>query len=410
MTTIETTDIRQLVERFDWHDEAYTPEVAESVSDALRENTRVAYSPAYGGIYILTHYEDVRGALRDWRTFSSDSGVHFPRAAGMPKFSPIDYDPPEQTRIRDLMAPPVTTDAVRDLRGGLADLAADLIQPMVSRGSGDLSAELAQPFAIRSLGLVFGLSVQAQQRVRTMTRTMWKFISADKDASKFWPAFAGLLAEEIQRVRDEPGENFLSRLVNTPVDGSMLDDDTLYSIIVSFCVAGHDNTMNALSRILWNLGRTPQLQRRLQAEPGLRANVIEETLRRWAPTDRFTRVTTRDVTIGDVIIPRESRVVLLFDAANRDPAKFPDPGRFDPDRANARQHVSFGIGVHHCLGVHLARAEFDAVLAELARHPTFHLIEEPARHFENGRHLMFDQIQVVFDGDRTPRVTEGEGA
>lgn len=390
-------DTCRLIERFDWHDKAYTPDVAEEVNDGLRGLGRVAYSEAHGGMYILTQYEDVRDALRDWVTFSSASGVHFPRAAGMPKFSPIDFDPPEQTRMRELMAPPMNRDAVRGLRDDLTRLAADLIDPIVEAGGGDLNADLAQPFAIRSLGLVFGLSEQAQERVREMTRTMWAYISKDKDSTKFWPAFSGLLDSEIERVRRQPEDTYLSRLVNGRVDGEPLSNTTLYSIIVSLCVAGHDNTMNSVSRLLWNLGRSPALQDRLRTEPELRANVVEETLRRWAPTDRFTRVTTREVTVGEVTIPEGSRVVLLFDSANRDPLKFPNPQEFDPDRANARQHVSFGVGVHHCMGVHLARTELGAILSELARHPCFRLVNEPAMHFENGRHLMFDEITVIFD-------------
>src|SRR5262249_12712951 len=124
--------------------------------------------------------------------------------------------------------------------------------------------------------------------------------------------------------------------------------------------------------------------------------VVEETLRRWCPTDRFTRVTTREVTIEDVTIPAGARVVLLFDAANRDPEQFSDPESFCPDRGNAHQHLSFGHGIHHCLRAHLARMELRAVLTELARHPVYSLPEEPRRYFENGRYIMFERIAVRF--------------
>lgn len=397
MATAEQADIARLTEEYDWHDPAFTPDVAEIVNTAIREGPAVSYSPAHGGMWIIARYRQVKAALRDHATFSSGSGVHFPRADGMPKFTPIDYDPPQHAAIRALMAPPVHPDEVERMRAPMRALAAELIEPIAARGHGELFEELAQPLAIRAVGLAIGLSEPAQLEIRDLTQTMWKHLSKDSDAGEFWPAYHALLSQEIKRAKDQPGEYYLSRLAEAEIDGEPIPDDLLYSIIVSYCVAGHDNTMNTISRMLSFLAGRPELQRRLKAEPDLAGPVVEETLRRWCPTDRFTRVATRDVTIEGVTIPEGGRVVLLFDAANRDPEKFEDPESFCPERGNARQHLSFGNGIHHCLGVHLARMEFRAVLTELARHPLYHLTEEPYRYFENGRHVMFERIPVRFD-------------
>jgi cytochrome P450 len=326
----------------------------------------------------------------------------------MPKFSPIDYDPPEHGAIRRLMAPPVDREAVGRLEPAVARLATDLVAPIVRRGHGDLVAELSRPFAIGTLALAIGLSEKAQQEVRELTATMWRRMAKDGDSSAFWPAYRDLLSGEIERARREPGDYYLSWLVRARIDGEPVSDELLYSVIVSYCVAGHDNTMNTISRILWHLAGDPALQRRIKAEPGLAAQVAEETLRRWCPTDRFTRVTTRDVTIDGVTIPKGSRVVLLFDAANRDPDTFPDPDAFRPDRDDAHRHLSFGNGLHHCLGARLARAEFKAVLGELARHPEYRLTEEPRLSFENGRHIMFDRIPVRFEPSGTTAGKAGD--
>ncbi|UIR20950.1 cytochrome P450 [Streptomyces spinosirectus] len=408
MTTPPQDVITRLTEAFDFHDPEYTPQTAEDVNAALREKTPVAYSPAHGGMWVLSRYEHVREALRDHETFSSGSGVHFPRAAGMPKFSPIDYDPPEHGAIRRLMAPPVDREAVGRLEPAVARLATDLVAPIVRRGHGDLVAELSRPFAIGTLALAIGLSEKAQQEVRELTATMWRRMAKDGDSSAFWPAYRDLLSGEIERARREPGDYYLSWLVRARIDGEPVSDELLYSVIVSYCVAGHDNTMNTISRILWHLAGDPALQRRIKAEPGLAAQVAEETLRRWCPTDRFTRVTTRDVTIDGVTIPKGSRVVLLFDAANRDPDTFPDPDAFRPDRDDAHRHLSFGNGLHHCLGARLARAEFKAVLGELARHPEYRLTEVPRLSFENGRHIMFDRIPVRFEPSGTTAGKAGD--
>jgi cytochrome P450 len=226
---------------------------------------------------------------------------------------------------------------------------------------------------------------------------MWKRLSKDPDATQFWPAFHALLSEETRRARQEPGDHYLARLVRERVNGEPISDDMLYSILVSYCVAGHDNPTNSISRLLWYLARDTQLQLRLKAEPDLMPAVAEEVLRRWCPADRLTRVTTRDVTIDGVTIPRGSRVVLLFDAANRDPEKFPEPDEVRPERGNSRDHLSFGYGLHYCMGAHLTRMELTVLLSELARHPVYALTEEPHRHFENGRHVVFEKIPVTFD-------------
>ncbi|MFE6229393.1 cytochrome P450 [Streptomyces sp. NPDC057854] len=395
MTTEAADATDRLVTAFDHHDPGYTPETAERVNSRIREQG-VTWSPAYGGIWILSRYADVRAALTDWRTFSSARGVHFPRAEGMPMFSPIDYDPPQQREIRDRMAGPVTGDAVKALVPELRRMVARLLAPVVERGHGDLMAEFAEPFAIEVLGVAFGLSASCRARIREATRTMWTYISTDRDASKFWPAFHALLSEEVERVRRTPDGSYLARLATMERDGRPLPDEELYSVIVSFCVAGHDNTMNSITRLTHTLAGDPALQLRLRHEPELRPAVAEEALRRWCPTDRFTRVTTREVTVAGTVIPAGARVVLLFDAANRDPEKFPDPDRFDPDRGNSHQHLAFGHGIHHCLGVHLARAEFAAVLDELATLPLFDLAAPSDLHFENGRHITFDQVSVRF--------------
>jgi cytochrome P450 len=285
---------------------------------------------------------------------------------------------------------------MRALEPKVRALAAELIEPIAARGEGDLAAELSRPFAVRVLGLLIGLSDESQQKIREHTQTMWKHLSRDSDASQFWPAYQAVLGDEIRRAREQPGDYYLSWLANTHVDGEPVPDDQLYSIIVSYCVAGHDNTMNTISRIVWCLARDAELQARVRSEPAVRPQVVEEVLRRWCPTDRFTRVTTREVTIDGVTIPAGARVVLLFDAANRDPYKFPDPEEFQADRDNAQHHLSFGHGIHRCIGANFARTEFDAVLTELARHPTFSLAEEPRRYFENGRHIMFESIPVRF--------------
>lgn len=399
MTTTTRDDVvARLVERFDWHDPAYTPDVAETVNRLLRERSAVTYTAAHGGMWVLSRYEHVRAAFKDHQAFRSGAGVFYPRAAGMPRFSPIEFDPPEHSELRELMAPPLQADEVRRLEPRVRQLAVELLAPVLARGHGDLAGELAKPLALGVVALAIGLSDPARSRIRELTSNLWQHLAKDRDANRFWPEFREMLTGEVDRVRAEPDGSYVSQLANASVDGAPISDERIHSILVSLCIAGHETTMNTLSRITWYLARDPGLQLRLRDEPALRSVVAEEALRRWCPTDRLTRVTTREVTIDGTTIPSGSRVVLLLDAANRDPAKFARPDEFSLDRGSSHHHLSFGFGIHHCLGARLARLEFEVVLSELARHPVYQLTEEPRRNFENGRHIVFDRVLVRFSG------------
>jgi cytochrome P450 len=398
MTATDIGIVDRLTRRYDYHDPDFTPEVAEIVNGRLRDGSGVTFTEAHGGMWIVSRHALVRQVLKDYETFSSNSGVFYPRAEGMPKHSPIDYDPPEQRVLRQLMTPPLLPEEVRNLAPAVRRLAAVLIASMAARGSGDVVAEVSKPLAIGVLALAIGLSEAAQLQVRELTATMWKHFA--KDPAKFWPAFQELLAAEVAKARADHSGSYLSRLVRMEVDGRPIPEQTLHSILVSYCIAGHETTMNTISRMVWQLGHHPELQQRLADQPELMPVAADETLRRWCPTDRFTRLTTRDVTLAGVDIPAGSRVVVLIDAANRDPRKFPRPDEFSLDRGNSHQHLSFGFGIHACMGANLARLELSSVLGELAYHPRYHLTAEPRRHFENGRHIVFEQLPIRFAGDR----------
>ncbi|PWW66771.1 cytochrome P450 [Actinokineospora spheciospongiae] len=388
--------VDRLTADFDHHDPEFTPDLALRVHRAVRGRGRVAHSSAHGGMWVLSHHADVDAALRDHETFASGHGVFFPRAAGTPRFAPLEYDPPEQTRYRALMRPPFTPARAKESAAAITGLVAELVRPVVERGHGDLVAELATPLPLAVVGAAVGFSPEARARIRELTSNTWKGMPRDADSGGFWPPFAELFRTEIRRARENPGDDHLSTLVRTRVDGELLTEDDLHVMLVAYAIAGHETTMNTIGHLCWVLARRPDLQDLLREHPDLRPRAVEETLRLWAPVDHGTRFTTREVEVGGTTIPAGARVVLLTGAANRDPAVFDDPDEFRLDRPHNR-HLTFGQGVHFCLGAHHARTEFLAVLDELARHGNYRLTAEPTRYFENGRHICVDRLPVEFD-------------
>lgn len=388
--------LARLTADFDAHDPYLSPDLAVDVHRAIRTSAPVSYSRAHGGTWIVSRYHDVRAALADHETFSSASGVFFPRAAGTPRFAPLEYDPPEQTRFRTAMKPPFLLPRVRDLHGALVDLVRAHVTPIAARGHGDLIAELAVPLPLAVVGLAVGFTEHAQRSIRELTSNTWARMPKDDGPGGFWPAFTALFDSEIRRAREQPGDDHLSLLVRSTFDGRRpAGDEELHVMLVAYAIAGHETSMNILAHLLWQLGSRPDLQSALRGDPSLIPAAVEETLRLWTPVDHGTRLTTRPTVLGGHEIPAGARVVLLTGAANRDPEVFPAPDTFRLDRGNNR-HLTFGHGIHFCLGAHLARAEFAQVLHELFRHPAFTLTEQPTRYFENGRHICLDRLPVRF--------------
>jgi cytochrome P450 len=177
---------------------------------------------------------------------------------------------------------------------------------------------------------------------------------------------------EINKRLEQPSNDIISMLVDadfTQADGvtRKLILEEAMGILQALVGAGNETTTKLFSQMLMYLGQNYDQWRRLQADPSRAANIVEESLRLSSPTQGLYRVTTRDTEIDGVAIPAGAKVFAAFSAANRDPAAFADPHRFDPDRANVRDHLAFGGGVHFCLGAPLARLESVVALEALSR-------------------------------------------
>jgi cytochrome P450 len=190
--------------------------------------------------------------------------------------------------------------------------------------------------------------------------------------------------EEIHKRRTQPGDDFISELLDGDLDGEPVDDNHVASTCNLLLVAGIDTTWSSIGSALWHLATHPDDRRRLVAEPELLPTAVEELLRVYSPVT-MGRLAIEDVSIGGVTIPAGSRVLMNFPAANRDPEHFPEPDRVVLDRA-VNRHVAFGIGIHRCAGSNLARMEMEVALEVfLERIPEFHLDDVTAVTWAGGQ-------------------------
>jgi cytochrome P450 len=392
MRTVSPSTVERLVTRFDHHNPNFEPDTAQAVHRRLRDQCPVAHTTAHGGAWVLSRYCDVRATLKDHRTFRSGSGVFFPRAVGTPYFAPLEYDPPQHGRFRALVQPAFTKDAVRWLEPEIRRLVSAHLHPLVDQGGGDILKQLATPLPLAVLSLAVGFSDDAHRSISELTSNTWKHMPADDGLDKFWPQFARLLDHEIDTALTEPRDTYLCGLVRQHVAGHLTRPE-LRAILLTLAIGGHETTVNAISHLVWLLARRPDIVAHARSQPDQIDQIIDESLRLWPPADHGTRLAAKTVRVCDKEIPEGSRIIMLTGAANRDPDQFSAPEEFHLDRSG-RSHLSFGYGIHFCLGAHLARLELKTLLSELVRLPDFELAADPVRKYENGRHLRFEKLAV----------------
>ncbi|MDL5158252.1 cytochrome P450 [Actinomycetospora termitidis] len=380
----------------------YAPELTEptvwEVYEAARAAGPVARSPRRGGFWVLTGYDDVRAVLRDPATFSSASGHRIP-TDGTQHAIPIDVDPPLHTAYRKLMVPALSPARVRRLRPFLEHTITDLVAGFAGRGGGDFVREIALPLPLAVLSELVGFAPDTVARFREVTEQMWSGLDADGGAVDFVGArrqVYELMAAELDAHRAHPADDVVADLLSAEVDGRPLEEDERVSILATFAVAGHETTMNAASTLVHLLLQDPAHQERLRADPASATGFVEEMLRHRSPAQNFARRATCPVTVAGRRLEEGDAVLLSLAAANRDPDRFPDPDRFDPDR-DARGHLGFGWGIHQCPGGVLARTELTILLRVLAEHPALELTGDVTwSGLQGGNHLGPTSLPVRF--------------
>jgi cytochrome P450 len=337
--------------------------------DRLRAEAPVARH-AESGAWVLTRHADVTAAARDPRTFCSGKGVLLSEIGASYDTPPtmMHTDPPAHTRYRKLVQPAFAPSVMRALEAVIRERAERAVAALPADGPVDVVGELAVPFPLRVISDLLGIPEDDWPR-------FFEWSEAAIPGATDWPEerIAELMGEMVSYLlstaaarRADPRDDVISLLATVEVDGETLDDTELAMFLVQLLVAGNETTRNALSGGLVAFAERPQQWARLRAEPSLVDSAVEEVLRWTTPVVYFMRTTTREVTVGDVVLPPDTPVVLHYLAANRDQAEFgPTAAAFDIART-PNHHVAFGSGPHFCLGAALARIELRAMLDALA--------------------------------------------
>ena len=375
----------------------------DAMSPAFREDPYPHYD-AYRGqhrllrvadtMWLALGHADVTAMLRhpklssDERRATSQIGEPEP---GRLETSLVFMDPPDHTRLRGLVARAFTAKRVSDLRPAAETITARLLDETEAAGARgevvDLICSLAYPLPVRMICLLLGVPEADEDAFtgwsRSLARTLDPSVlrSAETDAAiaAAETELAGYLEALLSFRRTNPGDDLLSALLAVEADGDRISPREVVDLALLLLVAGHETTVNLIGNGVLALLRAPDQLERLRQAPDLIPPAVDELLRFDSPVQMSQRIAMEDLDLGGVPVKVGDEILLVLGAANRDPAVFAEPHRLDVTR-DARRHVAFGGGIHHCLGAALARLEGQVALTGLiARFARLELAGHPRR-------------------------------
>lgn len=331
------------------------------------------------GYWVVTRYPDVMTVMRDQRFGREDFGPAISAVYGddserVPR--PMVFrDPPAHTRLRSLVSKAFTSRVVEGLKPRIREIVERRLDLVQKGGAMDLIADLAYPLPVTVICELLGAPAEDADTMRQWTADITRSLDAlglqsDREIVKRGRAARHLLGEYFRGLLPErrlnPRADLLSQLLAAEELGDRLSEDELIATCVLIFIAGHETTVNLIGNGMLALLRHPEQLLRLQSDPSLIDGAVEELLRYDSPVQRTARIATEDVEIGGKVIPRHALVVAAIGAANRDPAQFAEPDRFDITRPD-NHHLAFGFGIHFCLGAPLARVEAQIAIEALLR-------------------------------------------
>ncbi|MFD0272423.1 cytochrome P450 [Kitasatospora sp. NPDC127111] len=362
----------------------------------LREHAPVTYYEP-SGQWLVSRHEDVSALLRDrrlGRTYTHRfTHEEFGRPAPDPAHEPfhtlndhglLDLEAPDHTRIRRLVSKAFTPRMVEGLRPTVRRLAGELVDGLLAAGGGDLITAVAEPLPVAVIAEMLGVPESDRHLLRPWSADitgMYELNPTEEAARRAVTAsieFSDYLRALIRERRAAPGEDLISALIQAQDGSDALSEQEMISTCVLLLNAGHEATVNTTGNGWWALFRNPAELARLRGDvDGLLPTAVEELMRWDTPLQLFERWVLEDIEVRGVTVPRGSEVALLFGSANRDPERFADPDRLDLGRTD-NPHLTFGAGIHFCLGAPLARLELtESFGALLRRAPGLRPVREP---------------------------------
>jgi cytochrome P450 len=354
----------------------------------LREEAPVAWSNQWQA-WVVSRYEHVEPSLKDKENLSNENrqGLLFEHLPAQQQqdlsrlrhyFAQKDVigsDPPDHTRMRSLVQKAFTPKMIASLKPRIEALADELVGAAVTKGEFDFVDDVAHPLPVILIAEMMGAPPEDRHLFKRWSADILGFQGSGKTqydtaivSQQSLTELFDYMTSLVEERRREPKDDLITALALAEEDGARLSRDELLATCNTILTAGHETTTNLIGNMVRELLLRPHAWREVQDDPSLIAGAVEESLRLDAPKQRNFRRIKRTHDFGGVTLHENQMIFQLIGSANRDPDRFADPDAYDIHRSNAKDHLSFGIGIHFCLGASLARTEASVVLEALIRH------------------------------------------
>jgi len=360
------------------------------IQDDLRQRCPIARTQRFGGGWLPTRYEDVSAIAYDTERFSSRaiimSNFRPPREiAPIGTAPPISSDPPFHHDARKLLLPAFTKKAVGKQEPTTRAFCHSLIDAFGDADVVDAACDYAQHIPMRVIADMLGFPPEDGPQFRVFVENTLEGINLPQDERiSRMTALSNYLLAQVHDHLDNPREDLTTFLIDAELYGRKLEPSHVVGSLILLLIAGIDTTWSAIGASLWHLAKTPADRRRLVAEPALLPTAMEEFLRAYAPVT-MARLVKEDMHWRGVDMKADDWILLSFPAANRDAAQFDRADEVVIDR-EVNRHAAFGLGIHRCLGSHLARMELRVALEVwLERIPEFSLADPAAVKWSTGQ-------------------------
>jgi cytochrome P450 len=394
----------------------------------LRENCPVYFDKTLG-LWIVSRYEDVNAVLLDWETFSLEKGYHkywgqgfldeliaiLERDGGGYIPDIISVDPPKHQRIRRLLDNAFSPRRLKLLEDSFTASTAALIDKIADQGHCDGMADIATPMTVNFMMGQLGLNDVDPQQIKRWSdayQAQYSRMQTHEQMLVNAQRICELQHFTFDLVRQrmaEPGEDMVSDLIRAELDDEenpKLNFNEIVGLTRTLLIGGNDSISTGLANMLVLIATDEDVARQLYEsadEDRKLVRFVEEAIRVTSPVRALTRITNREVEIGGVTIPEDAHLMILYGSGNEDESAFACPMEFDPERKNIGQHLSFGVGIHRCVGLALVRMEIKVVMREIAKRMTnikLGVPEDQLKWMPSVTMTMMEELPLTFERRR----------
>jgi hypothetical protein len=379
----------------------FSHEVLESPTGfqaALRDAGPVVYLTRHE-VYALARYEHVHAALINWQGFQSAAGVGLANFRQEKPWRPpsllLEADPPRHDAPRAVLTKILAPRALRTLRQAWFADAEDLVDHMLHERQFDAAQQLAAAFPLRVFPDAVGIAKQGREHLLPYGDHLFNAFGPANDlVATGVPRVPELSAwVNAQCTRESLADEGFGARIWAAADRGDITDEQAPLVVRSLLSAGVDTTVHGLGAVLYAFATHPEQWQRLRAQPALARVAFDEAVRWESPVQTFFRTATTDIQIGGAVIPDGKKILMFLGAANRDPRQWTDPDSFDLSR-DPSGHLGFGMGLHQCVGQHVARLEVEALLTALAKRVRRIELAAPGKRHHNNTLRAWESLPV----------------